>query len=497
PLPDPVERCLREGRVVELPGPAVLVRRDGVEFAVRDSVAPVRDRTGRIAGSVVVFKDVSELRGMERQMRFLARHDALTGLLNRREFERRLGRALELAQEEGSDHALLYLDLDDFKLVNDACGHVAGDELLKQVAAELAAALPSRSALARLGGDEFGVLLEDTTPAEARTLAEAIRAELSRFRFAWEDRVFRLGLSLGLVPIAPDSGGLNQVLSAAEAACYVARERGSDRIHEWQPDDTLVAERSGELQWVQRIPRALEEGRFLLYCQTIQPLSPAATEPLCEILLRLCDEAGELVSPAAFIPAAERYRLVGAIDRWVVRAALAALAGGHVSGDPATCFAINLSGQSLGDEAFLDHVLAELGASGVPPARLLFEVTETAAVANLARARRTIAALRGLGCRFVLDDFGSGLSSFAYLKNLPVDFLKIDGEFVRGMTAGSVERALVASIHQIGHLMGIRTIAESVEDRETLEAVRALGIDYAQGFGIARPEPLPTPSAKG
>ena len=494
PLPDPVERCLREGRAVELPGPLLLVRRDGIEFAVRDSVAPVRDREGRISGSVVVFKDVSELRGMERQMRFLARHDPLTGLLNRRELERRLGRAIELAQEDAGEHALLYLDLDDFKLVNDSCGHVAGDELLKQVAAELASELPAGAALARLGGDEFGVLLAETSAAEARAVAEAIRARVTQFRFTWEERVFRVGLSLGLVPITGASGGLDQVLSAADAACYVARERG-DRIHEWQADDTAVAERSGELQWVQRIPHALEEGRFLLFCQPIVPLGPAATEKLCEILLRLRDESGELVSPAAFIPAAERYRLIGTIDRWVVRAALDALAGGRVAGDPATCYAINLSGQSLGDESFLDYVLAEIAASGVPPSRLCFEVTETAAVANLARARRTIAALKGLGCRFILDDFGSGLSSFAYLKNLAVDFLKIDGEFVRGMTAGSVEWALVASIHQIGHVMGIRTIAESVEDAETLEAVRSLGIDYAQGYAIARPEPLSTPAA--
>ncbi|HEX5757860.1 MAG TPA: EAL domain-containing protein [Thermoanaerobaculia bacterium] len=494
PLPDPVERCLREGRVVELPGPAVLVRRDGVEFAVRDSAAPVRDREGRITGSVVVFKDVSELRGMERQMRFLARHDPLTGVLNRRELERRLERAIELAQERAGEHALLYVDLDEFKLVNDTCGHVAGDELLKQVAAELASRLPAGGMLARVGGDEFAMLLEDTDVGRARAVAEDIRGDLARFRFRWEDRSFRLGVALGLVPITAGSGGLNQVLSAADAACYVAKERGGDRIHEWQPDDTLVGERYGELQWIQRIPRALEDGSFVLFCQPILPLGPGATEPLCEILLRLRDAEGRLVSPAAFIPAAERYRLIGAIDRWVVHAALTALAAGADGGETATCYAINLSGQSLGDEAFLEHVLAELEASGVPPARLCFEVTETAAVANLARAQRTIAALKGLGCRFVLDDFGSGLSSFAYLKNLPVDFLKIDGEFVRGMSAGSVERALVASINQIGHVMGIRTIAESVEDDETLEAVRALGIDYAQGFVIAHPQPLPLPS---
>ncbi len=496
PIPDPVERCLREGRVVELPGPALLVRRDGVEFVIRDSVAPIRDRRGWITGSVVVFKDVTELRGMEREVRFLARHDALTGLLNRREFERRLGRAIETAQHDGGQHALLYLDLDEFKLVNDTCGHLAGDELLKQVASELSRRLRPGDVLARLGGDEFGVLLEDTHAERARAVAEALQEQLAELRFAWEERIFRVAASIGLVPITAASGGLVQVLSAADAACYVAKERGRNRIHEWQEDDTLVAERHGEMQWIHRIARALEERRFHLYQQPIVPLAPPGGDgggpPLSEFLLRLEDEHGEVIGPSAFIAAAERYGLIGAIDRWVLRAALAALGNGLLAADERTCWAVNVSGHSLGDEAFLEYVLSELRASGIDAGRLCFEVTETAAVGNLARALRFIAALKGLGCQFILDDFGSGLSSFAYLKNLPVDYLKIDGEFVRGMAAGSVERALVASINQIGHLLGIRTIAESVEDAETLAAVGALGIDYAQGFGVAPPAPLPS-----
>ncbi len=491
PIADPVERCLREGRVVELPGPALLVRRDGVEFVIRDSVAPIRDRHGAITGSVVVFKDVTELRGMEREVRFLARHDPLTGLPNRREFERHLARAIEGAQQEGREHALLYIDLDEFKLINDTCGHLAGDELLKQVASELARRLRPDDVLARLGGDEFGVLLEDTRHELARPVAEALHAHLAELRFAWEDGIYRIGASIGLVPITAASGGLAPALSAADAACYVAKEQGRNRIHEWQPDDLALAERYGEMQWIHRIARALEEERFVLYHQPIQPLGADGREPpMCEFLLRLLDERGEVIGPSAFIAAAERYGLIGAVDRWVVRAALAALVA-LTAADDRTYFAINISGQSLGDEAFLEYVLAELRASGVPAGRLCFEITETAAVANLARALRFIAALKGLGCRFVLDDFGSGLSSFAYLKNLPVDYLKIDGEFVRGMTAGSVERALVASINQIGHLLGIRTIAESVEDPDTLAAVRELGIDYAQGFGVSPPQPLP------
>ncbi len=486
---DPVERCVREGKVVELPGYSLLIRRDGVEFAIRDSVAPIRDREGRIVGTVLVFKDVTELRGMEREMSYLARHDSLTGLINRREFENRLQLALQSAAEEGRMHALFYLDLDEFKVVNDTAGHLAGDEMLKQVTALLRARLRRGDVLARLGGDEFGVLLEDTAPKRAREIAENLRAAVRSFRFHWQERVFEVGVSIGLVPIDADSGDMVQVLSAADAACYVAKEGGRNRVHEYQSDDTAVAVRRGEMQWIHRIHKAFEEQRFCLYQQRIEPLSPGAGGPLlCEIFIRMRDEQGRLASPGSFIPAAERYHLIPSIDRWVVHAAFEALTEGL--GEQETCFAINLSGQSIGEETFLDYVVGELEGSALPPERICFEITETAAVDNLARATRFISVLKGMGCRFVLDDFGSGLSSFAYLKNLRVDFLKIDGEFVRDMLESTVQRALVESINQIGHVMGIRTIAEAVENRATLEALRRIGVDYAQGYCIAAPEPL-------
>jgi diguanylate cyclase (GGDEF)-like protein/PAS domain S-box-containing protein len=499
---DPVERCLREGRVIDLPESALLLRRDGVEFAIRDSVAPIRDRHGRITGAVLVFKDVTELRGMEREMSYLARHDALTGLWNRRELETRLEHYLRTAREEGREHAFFYLDLDEFKLVIDTCGHLAGDELLKQVAALLSSQLRRGDTLARLGGDEFGVLLEDTPPERAREIAEALRTAVHAHRFVWQERIFEVGVSLGTVMIDRASGDLGQILSAADAACYVAKEGGRNRVHEYQLDDTLVTERHGAMDWIHRIHKAFDEERFRLYRQPIQPLaapgtpgdtgdSSAGPPPLSEIFIRMVDEEGRIASPAAFIPAAERYHLIPAIDRWVVHTAFAALMRGCLASAPAgTCFAINLSGQSIGEADFLDYVLAELAASGIPAERICFEITETAAVANLARARRFIAALKARGARFVLDDFGTGLSSFAYLKNLPVDFLKIDGEFVRDMVGDSVQRAMVEAIHQLGHLMGIRTIAEAVEDSATLEALRSIGVDYAQGYWIAAPEPL-------
>ncbi len=491
PLPNAVERCLAEGRVIEHSGYSMLVRRDGREFAIRDSVAPIQDRQGRTTGSVLVFKDVTQLRGMEREMIYLARHDPLTGLINRRELEKRLQHSLDTAAEDGREHAFFYLDLDEFKVVNDTCGHLAGDELLKQLTLLLRSLLRKTDTLARLGGDEFGVLLEDASLPDARELGERLLTAVRQYRFGWQERIFEIGVSIGLVPITADSGDMTRVLSAADAACYVAKESGRNRMHEYQPDDSALAERYGEMQWIYRIHKAFAEHRFCLYRQSIHPLAGDGTEPpLCEIFIRMVDEDGRIASPAAFIPAAERYHLIASIDRWVIHAAFVTLACGTLSHGDTTRFAINLSGQSVGDDAFLDYVLAEIEATGIAPERIFFEITETAAVGNLAKATHFIRVLKELGFRFVLDDFGSGLSSFAYLKNLQVDFLKIDGTFVRDMMGSSVQRALVESIHQIGKVMGIRTIAESVEDRPTLDILRQIGVNYAQGYGLSLPEPL-------
>jgi diguanylate cyclase (GGDEF)-like protein len=438
------------------------------------------------------------VRGMEREMIYLASHDPLTGLINRREFEIRLRRAIRATRAEGSLHALLYLDLDEFKVVNDTCGHLVGDELLKQLTALLRSRVRRHDVLARLGGDEFGVLLEDCPLAHARQIAEELRRTVREFRFRWRDRLFDVGVSIGLVPIGPECGDLNQVLSAADAACYVAKDSGRNRVHEYEQDDTLVAERYGEMQWIHRIQDAFEEQRFRLYYQMIQPLSketvPAAQPPrelLCEVFLRMLDRQGRLIEPTSFIAAAERYHLIGKIDRWVVTTAFDSLAEAQRRRlSRPVLFALNISGCSLADESFLSFVEEELERSRVDPASICFEVTETAAIRKLDAAIRFMSALKGKGCRFVLDDFGSGLSSFAYLRDLPVDYLKIDGEFVRDMMDDRVKRAMVESIHQIGHVMGLQTIAEWVENRSTLEELKALGVDYAQGYWVCRPQPL-------
>jgi diguanylate cyclase (GGDEF)-like protein/PAS domain S-box-containing protein len=490
PRQDLVARCLAEGRVVDPEGYSTLIRRYGGEFAIRETVAPIRDRNGRITGSVLVFKDLTQMRGLEREMIFLAQHDPLTGLINRREFERRLDRCLESARLEGKRHALLYLDLDEFKVVNDTCGHLAGDEMLKQVTSLLRSLLRKTDTLARLGGDEFGVLLEDIDIENARELGERMRAAVRAFRFVWQERVFEIGVSIGLVPIAADSGDMAQILANADAACYVAKEGGRNRMHEYQADDQALAERYGEMQWISRIHKAFAEHRFCLYRQSIVALHGEPEAPFCEIFIRMIDEEGRIVAPSAFIPAAERYHLITTIDRWVVHAAFLAMACNTLARGDETRFSINLSGHSIGDPGFLDVVLAELDATGISPERVYFEITETAAVSNLVQATHFIRVLKEMGFRFILDDFGSGLSSFAYLKNLQVDFLKIDGAFVRNMAEDTVQRALVEAIHQIGRVMGIRTIAESVEDDNSLALLRLIGVDYAQGYQLGRPEAL-------
>ncbi len=466
---------------------AVLLGRDGREYAVEDSASPIRDNAGRITGTVLVFRDVTPARRMEKQLTWQATRDPLTGLVNRREFELLLERMLADSRATRRVHALLYIDLDQFKVVNDTCGHVAGDELLKRLTAVMQPLIRGSDTLARLGGDEFGVLLEDCPLPQAERLAHKLREAVQDFRFQWEGKVLRVGSSIGVVGIDADCGNPSGVLSAADAACYVAKDKGRNRVWVHQLDDREVLARQGEMQWVGRVTQAFEDDRYRLYVQHARPLSPAAgNEVYSEVLVRMLDEQGEVVLPMAFIPAAERYGLMADIDRWVIRRALEWLA--RQSGN--RCLAINLSSQSMGNDQFLDYVMEQFAATHADPRRVCFEVTETAAIANWARTTQIVTALKGVGCRFALDDFGSGMSSFGYLKSLPVDFLKIDGAFVRDMPDDRVDAAMVETINRLGHVMGIQTIAEFVENERILARVHELGIDYAQGFGIHVPEPL-------
>jgi diguanylate cyclase (GGDEF)-like protein/PAS domain S-box-containing protein len=489
-LLDPVTRCLADGRFVEFPGERLLLPRAGHPVAVRDSASPIVNRQGRTIGAVLAFKDVTELRRMERERSFLSTHDPLTGLLNRTSFEERVAGAVADAHAEHLPQALLLVDLDQFQLIHDTCGHFAGDQALKFAAELLQSRLPATAPLARLGADEFAALLPGLAPAQAVELAQEARHALENARFSWEGRTFELTCSIGVAGVQEGTPDAAAALAAADAARFAARHHGGNRVHEYRPGDDAIARRLGELQWIQEIQRAFDTDRFRLHAQRIVPLSAqAAAEPMVEIFLRMLSEKGEPVATAAFIAAAERYRTIETIDRWVVRQSLQELGAGGVAGGRPT-ISVNLSGQSLGDESFLDHVLSELQAAAVDPRHVCFEITETAAIANLASALRFISALHALGCRFVLDDFGTGFSSFAYLKNLPVDFLKIDASFTHQLAQDPIQRALVESIQQIGSVLGMKTIAEGIEDDATLEVVRELGIDYGQGFALHRPAPI-------
>lgn len=493
PRRNPIEICLVERKTIVLPGLFTLHGHRGEEFTIRDSVAPILDRNGEIDGTILVFRDLTHIRGLEREMAYLASHDTLTGLLNRQELEIYLEAALESAREKKAGHALLYLDLLQFKLINDGFGHVAGDELLRQVADLLKLKVASGDIVGRLGGDQFALLLENRTSAQARGVASDIQQLLSDFRFSWAGQFFDIEASVGIVPISSSSDSVLQILRAAEAACYLAREQGRQRIHIAIPNDASLLQRSGHLQWIHRLRRALAEDQFCLYFQKILSMEGDEAPALHEILVRLEAEDGSHILPDAFIPVAESYELAPLLDRWVIRQTLRYLSqtdAAPLRNDPVS---INLSGQSLGDERMRDFITEQLAISGVSPQRIFFEITETAAVANLNRALGFIQALKEIGCRFILDDFGSGLCSFAYLKNLPVDLLKIDGEFVRSMEQDPIRRAMIESINQIGQVMGLATIAEWVETEATFELLKDLGVDYGQGYWIHRPEPLPKP----
>ncbi len=469
----------------------LLLHREGLTFPIEQSITRLRGDSGQVEGRVLVFKDVSQSRKLAAQLNWQATHDPTTRLYNRAEFDRRLSQLLEEAEVEGSKHCLLYLDIDRFKVVNDTCGHVAGDELLRQAASLIKHSIRSSDLLARIGGDEFAILLGNCSLEVAQRIAENLRLEFQRFRFAWADKVFSQGISIGLVSIDKESQGLQQVLSYADTACYAAKEAGRNQIHVYHPEVSVAAVRHGEAQWVTRIRSAMEEDRFTLYVQPIQPLESVAGQAChYEVLIRMIGEQGELIPPGAFIPAAERYDLMPAIDRWVVGHLVACVSQGHCRLRPGQRLFVNLSGQSLCHEESLQAIVDLLGRQSVPDDLFCFEVTETAAIANLSSARHFMQTLKRFGCQFALDDFGSGLSSFGYLKNMPVEYLKIDGGFVKDMLQDRIDESMVEAINHIGHIMGLETIAECVEDPATLERLVDIGVDYAQGFGIRRPFPL-------
>ena len=468
-----------------------IIRRDGEIRHIHECFKYVLDPSGKRTQLLVSIQDITERNHSEQALSFQATHDALTGLINRGEFERRIQRVLDTARTLSVEHALCYLGLDQFKVINDTCGHMAGDELLRQLGDLLSALVRKRDTLARLGGDEFGVLMEHCTLEQANRVANEVRNTVAEFRFVWEEQIFRVGVSIGLVPITDSSGSVASLLSAADSACYAAKEEGRNRVHVYTLDDTELARRQGEMAWVARINQALDDQRLQLWSQPIVPVISSLGEgEHFELLLRLVNEQGTTIPPGAFLPAAERYGLATKLDRWVISKAFDWLNRDRDLQDRLHLCCINLSGVSLADEEFLVFVQQQLEKFRIPPWKICFEVTETAAITNLSRAMAFMGSLKKRGCRFVLDDFGSGLSSFAYLKTLPVDYLKIDGAFVKDIVDDEVDLALVRSINDVGKVMGKRTVAEFVENAAILQKLREIGVDYAQGYGISRPAPI-------
>ena len=451
-------------------------------------------KLGEDAGLLLVMHDISRIEELTQQLHFQASHDGLTGLMNRITFEEVVVRLAEDARKNDVTHALLFLDLDQFKIVNDTCGHNAGDELLRQLTDRLRQNLRDSAVLARLGGDEFGVVLEQNTLVQASKIGKRLCEVVKDYRFIWGDQSFECGVSIGAIEIHRDSGTLPEILSTADAACYLAKDQGRNRVYAVEGEDDSIRERKGEIRWMQVLQQALAGDHFELYIQPIFALDKnvkSVDKPVSvEFLLRLRDESGNMIQPLAFLPAAERYHLMPQVDRWVVKQAI-----GHIELQlpklrGVQTFCVNLSGQSLGDETFLDFVIQRLDESQVDPNCLCFEITETAVVSNLVRAKRFISVLRGMGCKFSLDDFGSGLSSFRYLKDLEVDLIKIDGAFIRDIATDNLDRAMVVAINSIGQMMNIQTVAEYVDAEPVFEAVRKLEIDYAQGNYLAAAQPL-------
>ena len=490
PAPDPVAACLAEGKTVGLAPKTLLIARDGTEYGIQDSAAPIRSPQGEMLGVVLVFHDVSEQRRLSGEMTYRATHDSLTGLVNRAEFESRLLRTLHHAQDNDSNHALFYIDLDQFKLVNDACGHAIGDQLLQQVSKLLGDSIRARDTLARLGGDEFAIILEHCTMEQASRVAQKICDRMNDFRFVHGENRFRIGTSIGLVPLDKRWANVSAIQQAADASCYAAKEAGRNRVHAWFDTDATMRARNHEMQWTSRIEHALDNDGFVLFAQRIHCLKRQALGIHAEVLLRLRNDDGSLVQPGVFLPAAERFHLASRIDRWVLQHSVNWLQRlsepSHIES-----LSVNLSGQSVGDRAFHAWALELFAAAGATAcSRLCLEITETAAVTNLADAAIFISQVRAVGVKVALDDFGAGASSFGYLKALPVDYLKIDGQFIRNLISNPLDEAAVRCFADVARLMGLETVAEFVESPEVLQRLKEMGVDYAQGYLEHCPEPI-------
>jgi diguanylate cyclase (GGDEF)-like protein/PAS domain S-box-containing protein len=495
-LGDPVARCLSERRQIGLGRRALMISKDGTrELSVELTASPIIGAGDTVAGAVVIMHDVTEIRGLTRRISYQAAHDALTGLINRGEFERRLAETLEGGHGDSVNSVLCYMDLDRFKAVNDTCGHLAGDNMLREVAKLIRDQVRDSDFVARLGGDEFGMLLIRCPLDKARQIADDVCNAIRDYRFVWQDRIFTIGISIGLVEVSRESGTLKDLLSAADSACYVAKQQGRGRVHVYSARDEVSARQRGDIHWLRQLQVALRENRFELHAQPVISTAGRVTRgPAIEVLLRMIDEDGKLVQPRQFIPAAERYQLMASIDRWVVQATLSAIANGAIRLPDERSCSINLSAQALAEDGFLDFVVECLDHSQVPPHRICFEVGETAVMERFDQARRFVAVLHGIGCQFGLDDFGSGLGSFTTLRDLSIDYLKIDGTYTRDLRPETLNHQVVTAVTAVSRILGFRVIAEQVETQADFETLRAIGVDFIQGNFVDRPHRLGEPN---
>jgi diguanylate cyclase (GGDEF)-like protein/PAS domain S-box-containing protein len=462
----------------------------GTRKSVESHAVPLHDNDGKVIAHLAMTRDITRAKQMAARLSYQASHDLLTGLINRHEFERRVETSLALAITDKSTHAVFFIDADQFKVINDTCGHLAGDQLLKQLGEIIRDQVRQQDSVARLGGDEFAVLLQYCAEIEARELAEKLRSAIDEFNFPWEGRQFKVTASIGVVIFDQSDAQVSDILRDADTACYMAKEQGRNRIQEHRRDDDVTARHQGEMHWVSTIHEGIEERRFVIVGQVIEALADDEHSRHVELLIRYRNEDGSLAPPGAFLPAAERYGISAKLDRYVLVAALEHLQQMPELLQAFNTFSLNLSGLTLGDSDFLPFACEQMASFPELSGRICFEITETAAISNLQRATQFIERLQSLGCRFALDDFGSGLSSFGYLKNLPVDYVKIDGSFVRDMADDPIDLAMVRSINELAHLMGKRTVAEFVEDDACKQLLKRLGVDFAQGYGVAKPMPL-------
>jgi diguanylate cyclase (GGDEF)-like protein/PAS domain S-box-containing protein len=491
-LGDPVVRSLTDRRRISMGSRALMVSRDGdTELSIEMTASPIKGPDDLIVGVVVIMHDVTERRGLVQQMSYQAAHDPLTGLINRREFERQIEQSLQSVRDQDASHVFCYLDLDRFKVVNDTCGHLAGDNMLREISALLRDEVRESDFVARLGGDEFGLLLIGCPLPKARQIADDVVRVVGDYRFAWQNRIFTVGVSIGLVEIGRDSGSIKDILSAADSACYVAKKSGRGQVHVYSVKDEAAARQRGEIHWLGELQSALKDDRFEIYTQPIVSLiGKSVGGPSVEVLLRLTDQEGHLMLPKQFIQAAERYRIMAGIDRWVVQATLAAVGQGAIRLPEKRSCGINLSGQTLGEPAFLEFVVDCLDHSQVDPSKISFEINESAVMSDLEHARRFIGVLHGMGCQFGLDDFGSGIGSFASVRDLGIDYLKLDGEYTRDLEYDSLNHQIVSTVTHLAKTIGFKVVAEQVEAQEDFAALRELGVDFIQGYYVQEPRSL-------